>query len=950
MVGRQLYTRDRSWSDFYNRIIDTLPNPDMILRGKGANVSIYRNLTYDSHVDSCMTSREAGLLSCEYEFETEGTSRADKKARDFISDYFNNVVKPQDIMRYILEVVYYGYGVQELTPVKDGTNIIFDKIVGLPAEWFGFHYLDNSLLFFSKDKPLEGEPVDMKSINLIQYRATYQNPYGSGKLARIFYPVGIKKAVMKFGADFAEKFGSVFLFLITQTNDETKKRQALQMLTDMVQSGVGVFETNDELKDLNVDKSGSSDLYTGLINLMNNEISKAILGQTLTTENNTATGSQAMATVHFDVRQEIIDADKSFAVDVFQNIIKRLVDMNMTVDRYPYLKYFEDEDIQLDKSTRDLNLQSMGVKFNKNHFTDEYNLSPDSFEMIQNNPAPQPQSREQTTSAKPDTGDDLDDLTDDEKKKSSEVVAFAELKNLAEREDRQLEDFTNNTQNIFDDAFKPFYTALKSAVEKSTNYDDAIRRIINANLDISNKVRTIGPCLLTADIIGRGYAVLNIDDNVVRFAEIKTPFDITKPIFDYADVDFLKMKIPMTKSKFNELSEQYKNYAFTISSYKKEDEIKKSLEHLIECKEKRIGFKEWKKDAIEKGVYKSDLTYWQNVRAAQMSGKYKQMMDNTDIAPYWQYIAVEDAHTRPAHFAVNGTVRRFDDSFWLEWFPPNGYRCRCTVRALSAAYIKNRLGLNPEDFNSDLGMPSTKSAIETLTKSQGKLSGDEEAFKTQLEFAKFKMNNYNGKDGRLTVKPDKGFDNNAGDDLFNWTMAKESFTPSGWKNLIDQKVNLKEILAGTKPVTFKPYEINPKLSKQEQISRAVDFLKTDLKGLLSKDMIIIDGKGSAINLMNLDGFVKHIIEKEGQDRLQYISLLKDIITGPDALVFNVLVANKKLRIQGFTKISKRYVKKITVDGKERFINFTTNLSKYDKDYTGWTLFLEDDPKGIVINR
>jgi hypothetical protein len=51
--------------------------------------------------------------------------------------------------------------------------------------------------------------------------------------------------------------------------------------------------------------------------------------------------------------------------------------------------------------------------------------------------------------------------------------------------------------------------------------------------------------------------------------------------------------------------------------------------------------------------------------------------------PYWQYIAVNDKRTRPAHRALNGLIFRADDPFWDTWFPPNGYRCRCGFRTLA---------------------------------------------------------------------------------------------------------------------------------------------------------------------------------------------------------------------------------------------------------------------------
>lgn len=72
-----------------------------------------------------------------------------------------------------------------------------------------------------------------------------------------------------------------------------------------------------------------------------------------------------------------------------------------------------------------------------------------------------------------------------------------------------------------------------------------------------------------------------------------------------------------------------------------------------------------------------------NIRTATAAGHWERIERLADQMPYLQYIAVEDARTRPLHAQWNGTVLPADHPWWKTHFPPNGWNCRCTVVQLS---------------------------------------------------------------------------------------------------------------------------------------------------------------------------------------------------------------------------------------------------------------------------
>lgn len=64
--------------------------------------------------------------------------------------------------------------------------------------------------------------------------------------------------------------------------------------------------------------------------------------------------------------------------------------------------------------------------------------------------------------------------------------------------------------------------------------------------------------------------------------------------------------------------------------------------------------------------------------SAQMAAKWEQFMEDGDRYSL-QYRTAGDGKVRPEHAALNGVTLPPSDSFWEEYYPPNGWNCRCTV-------------------------------------------------------------------------------------------------------------------------------------------------------------------------------------------------------------------------------------------------------------------------------
>ena len=166
-------------------------------------------------------------------------------------------------------------------------------------------------------------------------------------------------------------------------------------------------------------------------------------------------------------------------------------------------------------------------------------------------------------------------------------------------------------------------------------------------------------------------------------------------------VEYFKDRVPVDSATFYKIADKYRGLAFTVSGYTKAqilkrfyDEILSALEEGRTLSEFRSSMNEFLENEGYEGLdpLQADLIFRTNIQTAYNVGHYEQMTDPgvMKLRPYWQYDAVNDTHTRPSHLAMDGKVFPADHPVWNTWFPPNGFRCRCTVRTLSKRQVEAR--------------------------------------------------------------------------------------------------------------------------------------------------------------------------------------------------------------------------------------------------------------------
>ena len=240
---------------------------------------------------------------------------------------------------------------------------------------------------------------------------------------------------------------------------------------------------------------------------------------------------------------------------------------------------------------------------------------------------------------------------------------------------------------------------------------------------------------------------------------------------------FWRKKIPLTAEKYRALQEEYRVRAFTVAKLAQLDQIvavKKSIRRALKTGE---SFEEWQQKSADifiragwKGDtrYRLDTIFRTNIQTAYNAGRWKQAEAGKKDRPYAMYDAVNDGRARLTHLAQDGKVYPLDSAFWRVWWPPNGFRCRCSAITMTEAEAKAE-GLEIRDRASG---PNPKEE-DGKPLEVGKIGPPDEGFGANPGLHPFE------------VKLDRYYPDAR--EYFLTAMEKENFAPAILKNFLTKR-------------------------------------------------------------------------------------------------------------------------------------------------------------------
>lgn len=322
-----------------------LPNPDHVLSKASLSQRIFREILSDPHVFAKVIDRRSGVFSQEWQVRAAGDEPQAGQAAELCQRALDRMTHHPEwplsgSLVQIQEAVFFGYRGLEVLWEATADGLLPACLRDIPGRRLVHDGREWRIL--TKDDAVTGITIPPRKALIAAHMATSDNPYGEALLSRCYWPWMFKHSGLRWWVTMAEKYGLPWIIAkLGAAADETARRDMLDKLSAMVMDAVAVVPEGADIE-LKNQSGARSEVHESLIHLANAEISKVIVGQTLSTEVD-GQGSYAAARIHGALRDEIVDGDRKLVAHTMSRLCAWICELHFGTAEYAPEFEFVDE-------------------------------------------------------------------------------------------------------------------------------------------------------------------------------------------------------------------------------------------------------------------------------------------------------------------------------------------------------------------------------------------------------------------------------------------------------------------------------------------------------------------------------------------------------------------------------------------------------------------------------
>ena len=260
----------------------------------------------DTHLFSQLQTRKLAVTGLDWEVQPFSQDGTDQEIAAFVEEQLKELDGFSDNLMDILDAIGKGISFQEIEwEYRDG-HVVVGNIEYVHQKKFYYDTLTDALMLRTEAFP-GGIPLPENKFIVHRYKARSGHPSRYGVLRVVAWMYLFKNYDLKDWVSFCEVYGMPLrLGTYDATASEKDKAALMDAIVRMGTDAAGIVPSGTDIRFIESNKQSSVDIYERLARFCDEQMSKAIVGQTLTSDSG---GSYAQSKTHNDVRKDLTEAD-----------------------------------------------------------------------------------------------------------------------------------------------------------------------------------------------------------------------------------------------------------------------------------------------------------------------------------------------------------------------------------------------------------------------------------------------------------------------------------------------------------------------------------------------------------------------------------------------------------------------------------------------------------------
>lgn len=292
------------------------------------------------HYAAQLATRKRAVVALEWSVEPASNKLRDKKIAEFVAKALPAI---KAATFDLLDCIGKGFSVGELLWDTTGGEWKISSIERRDPRWFQHDRVDGKTLRMRSDTNPEGDPLTPGKYLVINASGKSGLPIRGGLARAAAYAYLFHNFSLRDWVTFCEMFGIPLRLGRYEAGvaSQADLDVLFQAVRDLGTDSAAMLPKNMEIEFPTVGAGrAAADLWEKLLDYLDRQVSKLVLGQTLTADTGQGGGgSYALGNVHNDVRIDILRADATALASAINiQLVKLLVDLNFGGSDYPTLR------------------------------------------------------------------------------------------------------------------------------------------------------------------------------------------------------------------------------------------------------------------------------------------------------------------------------------------------------------------------------------------------------------------------------------------------------------------------------------------------------------------------------------------------------------------------------------------------------------------------------------